>query len=145
MSAREAFVDTNILVYAVAADHPKKQKVARGIVERGFTKGCYAISCQVLLELYVTLTRKVVKPLDQNEALRFTTALTAWDVVETTTDLVLAACVLARRHGLSVWDASILEAARAAGCDQVLSEDLTHGGRYAGITVRNPFAPAPPH
>ena len=43
------------------------------------------------------------------------------------------------RHRLSYWDAAILEAARALGCEVVLSEDLTHGRSYDGVRVENPF------
>jgi predicted nucleic acid-binding protein len=38
------------------------------------------------------------------------------------------------------WDAAIIEAARAAGCRQVLSEDLNPGQDYDGVVVINPFA-----
>jgi predicted nucleic acid-binding protein len=51
-----AFLDTNVLVYAVSLDEPDKQKRAREIVARGFAEGCYAVSTQVLLELYVNVT-----------------------------------------------------------------------------------------
>nr|MBA3371824.1 PIN domain nuclease [Thermoleophilaceae bacterium] len=37
------------------------------------------------------------------------------------------------------WDAAILEAGRALGCDRVLSEDLSDGEDYAGVRVENPF------
>lgn len=36
-------------------------------------------------------------------------------------------------------DAAIIEAARNAGCDTVLSEDLNHGQDYGGVRVVNPF------
>jgi predicted nucleic acid-binding protein len=32
-----------------------------------------------------------------------------------------------------------VEAARLLGCRTVLSEDLSHGARYAGVRVENPF------
>jgi predicted nucleic acid-binding protein len=41
---------------------------------------------------------------------------------------------------LSYWDAAIIEAARAAGCSQVYSEDLNAGQSYDGVQVINPFA-----
>ena len=34
---------------------------------------------------------------------------------------------------------STAEAARAAGCTAVLSEELPHGRDYEGVTVVNPF------
>jgi predicted nucleic acid-binding protein len=37
------------------------------------------------------------------------------------------------------WDAAIIEASRAMGCTQILSEDLNDGLDYGGIRVANPF------
>jgi hypothetical protein len=37
------------------------------------------------------------------------------------------------------WDAAILEAGKALGCDVVLSEDLADGADYGGVRVENPF------
>ena len=47
---------------------------------------------------------------------------------------------ISRRFGLSYWDAAILAAARAQGCDTVYSEDMNAGQDYAGLRVVNPFA-----
>jgi predicted nucleic acid-binding protein len=44
-----------------------------------------------------------------------------------------------QRFQLSYWDAAIIEAARAVGCTQVLSEDLSDGLDYGGVQVANPF------
>ena len=52
-------------------------------------------------------------------------------------DLALSAQVL--RFQLSYWDAAIIEASRAMGCAEVLSEDLADGQDYAGMRVINPF------
>jgi len=134
-----AFVDTNLLVYSVCSDDPQKHGVASKIVERGFQQGCYAVSTQVLFELYVTATRKVAIGLSHDEALRLVKALTSWRVVETTSELVLAALALAERYQISAWDGAIIEAARRAGCSLVLTEDLNHGQRYDGVEVENPF------
>jgi predicted nucleic acid-binding protein len=133
------FVDTNVLVYAVAADEPKKQKTASAIVERGFAEGNLAISSQVLLEFYVTVTRKVEEPLGAEDALHLVTALSGWEVVSTTPELVLAALELSNRYQISPWDAAIIEAARTAGCERVLSENLGAGQVFAGVAVENPF------
>jgi len=61
-------------------------------------------------------------------------------VLEVTVDLMLAAARSRRRFGISYWDAAILEAGRALGCELVLSEDLSHGRDYEGIRVENPFS-----
>jgi predicted nucleic acid-binding protein len=134
------FVDTNVLVYAVAADEPEKQRVAKEIVERGFAEGNLVISSQVLLELYVTVTRKVSEPMSANDALQLVKALCGWRVVSTTPELVVAAIELSQQHQISAWDAAIIEAARVAGCQGVLSEDLSSGQDSAGVTVSSPFS-----
>jgi predicted nucleic acid-binding protein len=135
-----AFVDSNVLVYAVSNDEPEKQSRAREIVARGFTEGCFAISTQVLMEVYVNITRKAKIGLPPHEAFEYVSAFAEWPVVDTTPALVLAALDLARRSQISPWDAAILEAARQSGCMRVLSEDLGDGQSYGGITVENPFS-----
>jgi predicted nucleic acid-binding protein len=52
---------------------------------------------------------------------------------------MLAALATRQQFGISYWDAAILEAGRALGCDVVLSEDLSDGEDYAGVRVENPF------
>jgi predicted nucleic acid-binding protein len=136
----EAFVDSNVLVYGVSDDEPAKQKVAREVIARGFTDGCFAISTQVMLEVYVNVTRKAKIGLPASAASEYVRAFAEWPVVSMTPELVLAALELAERSQISPWDAAILVAARQAGCKTVLSEDLGNGQTYGGVTVRNPFA-----
>lgn len=135
-----AFVDSNVLVYAVSDDEPEKQSRAREILERGFAEGCYAISTQVMFEVYVNVTQKARIGLPPREAFEYVRALSEWSVVEMTPDLVLTALSLAQRAKISAWDAGIIEAARQIGCKRVLSEDLSEGQVYGGVTVENPFS-----
>ena len=46
------------------------------------------------------------------------------------------------RFGLSCWDAPIVAAARIAGCEYLLTEDLQHGAEFEGLQVVNPFRAA---
>jgi predicted nucleic acid-binding protein len=55
---------------------------------------------------------------------------------------MLAGMSTRERFGISYWDAAILDAARALGCEVVLSEDLSDGQDYAGVRVENPFGEA---
>jgi predicted nucleic acid-binding protein len=54
--------------------------------------------------------------------------------------MVRRAIDTSRRFRIAVWDAMILEAARSAGSDRVLTEDLQAGQDFDGVTVENPFA-----
>jgi predicted nucleic acid-binding protein len=135
-----AFIDTSVLVYAVCADQPAKQRLAREIVERGFVEGSYATSTQVLMEVYDILTRRAEVKLSPMEALDYVRALREWHLVEVDTDLATAALILAEREQLSPWDAAVLEAARRADCMRVLSESLPAGRVVDGVRIENPFA-----
>jgi predicted nucleic acid-binding protein len=135
----EALLDTNVLVYAFAADRDARHEVAARLVGEGFERGCFAITTQVMKELYVTVTRKVATPLTESEAVAVLRALLSWPVVTSTPAMVVAAAEASSRWRISLWDAAIIEAARSAGCRLVLSEDLKNGMDYGGVTVRNPF------
>jgi predicted nucleic acid-binding protein len=52
----------------------------------------------------------------------------------------VASTVLATRD-LSLWDALIVEAARAADCDGLLTEDLNADQDFGGVRVENPLVP----
>jgi predicted nucleic acid-binding protein len=54
-------------------------------------------------------------------------------------DLVLRAIRAGQRWQLSHWDALMVVAARQAGCDRLLTEDLADGASYEGLRVENPF------
>jgi predicted nucleic acid-binding protein len=52
---------------------------------------------------------------------------------------VLRAIELMRRYKISWWDALVVNSANQLGCRVLWSEDMNHGQRYGGVTVRNPF------
>lgn len=133
------FADTSVLVYAVSREPAERLKAAHanGILDSGDV----VLSSQVLQEFYVHATRPSRRHrLSHDQAVAFIETLLAHPVQEITSALVLAAAATAERFRISYWDAAILEAARAAGCDVVVSEDLADGEDYAGVRVQNPFA-----
>jgi predicted nucleic acid-binding protein len=133
------FVDTNILLYAISSD-PREARKAATALELLDTADL-ALSVQVLQEFYVQATR-ATKPdrIQPDQALALIESWLRFPVQEVTTDILRAAIASAERFGLSYWDAAILEAARALGCREVLSEDLNSGQSYGGVRVVNPFA-----
>jgi len=134
-----SFVDTNVLVYAYDDDEPQKRDRARALLAELGAADEIVVSTQVLQEFYVTVTRKLARPLAEDDADR---ALQAWaqlPVVHIDVAIVLTAARVSRAHSLSFWDALIIEAARARGCDRVLSEDMQDGYDLDGVVVHNPF------
>ena len=97
------------------------------------------LSVQVLQEFYVNVTRKVRRPLTGAKALEIVQEYLTWTVVENAGRLLVAAVELQQRAKLSFWDALVVQAAMAAGCDRLYSEDLNAGQTFGSVTVVNPF------
>jgi len=132
------FLDTNILLYRISS-HPSeagKQAVAEQILNG---EGNH-LSVQVLQEFYVQATRSS-RPdaLLHEEALALIDCWKRFPIEELSVALFDAALITKDRWRISYWDAAIIEAARRAGCETVLSEDLNHGQNYDGVAVVNPF------
>jgi predicted nucleic acid-binding protein len=132
------FVDTNVLLYAISHDPDEQAKAARA--NELLSAGDVGLSVQVLQEFYVQATRDSrADRLSQEQAAALVDSFRRFPVQETKIDVMLAAMSTRQRFGISYWDAAILEAARAMGCEVVLSEDLSAGQDYAGVRVENPF------
>lgn len=137
------FVDTNVLLYATS-DLPEegaKRRRARKVLE----EPDIAFSIQVLQEYYNQATRATrTDRLSHDAAVRFLEPLMEMPVQPLTLVVFRQALEIRRRFQLSYWDAAILAAARAIGCNVVYSEDLSSEQDYGGIRVIDPFAdPAP--
>ena len=132
------FADTNILLYSISTGPGEQRKAGIAIALLSCKE--IAISVQVLQEFYVQATRSSrSNPLPHAMAVGFIEKWQRFRIQETTVEVMKAALDAKERWGLSYWDAAILEAARAAGCREALSEDLSHGQSYGGILVTNPF------
>jgi predicted nucleic acid-binding protein len=132
------FADTNILLYAISRDPAEQDKAKRAndiLADRDL-----ALSVQVLQEFYVQATR-ASRPdaITHTQAVRLIESFRRFPVQDITSSVMLAALDTRQRFQLSYWDAAIIEASRAMGCTEVLSEDLNDGQDYAGIRVTNPF------
>jgi len=133
------FCDTNIFVYAFDTTADVKHERARALLERLWLEGAGAVSVQVLQELFVTLTRKITRPIASATARSIVADLATWQVVEPTASDVLAAIDAMTRWQLSFWDAMIVIAAQSAGAGVVWSEDLNASQAFDGVTARNPL------
>ncbi|MFL6259107.1 MAG: PIN domain-containing protein [Thermoanaerobaculia bacterium] len=137
------FVDANVLIYAEDRDAGDKHLIARNLVADLWRTGDGVLSVQVLQEFFVTVTRKLPRPLRPSEALAIVEQYLTWRVVENTGDLLLAGIRLASELKVSFWDALVIQAARTERCDRLLTEDLNHGQRIGDLTIVNPFRAEP--
>lgn len=132
------FIDTNVLLYSISNDPAEKEKAERATTI--LQDHDLVVSAQVLQEFYVQATRSSRPgPLTHDQAAGLVTTFMRFPVQETTRQLVVAAMTAKERFSISYWDAAIIEAARLAGCDVVLSEDLSDGTDYGGVRVEDPF------
>jgi predicted nucleic acid-binding protein len=134
-----SFVDTNVLVYAEDRDAGHKHETARDLVLGLWNDRTGVLSVQVLQGLYVTLTRKLRRPLAPARAAEIVREYLTWRVIENDSELLVAAMTLHQRASLSFWDALVVEAAAVGGCDRLYSEDLSPRQRFGSVEIVNPF------
>jgi predicted nucleic acid-binding protein len=132
-----AFLDTNVLVYAFDQSEPDKRSIAIEIIAGKM--GPYTVSAQVLNEFYWTATRKLQPPLSNEAAKQVVEKLSLGYVVPIDALLVRQAIRLVEEARIPLWDAGIVVAARRAGANKLLTEDLNHGQVIAGVTILDPF------
>jgi predicted nucleic acid-binding protein len=133
------FVDTNILLYAHDRDAGEKGMRAASVVRQLWEAGTGVLSLQVLQELYVNLTRKIVKPLPAADARELVRTYGVWVRANPTVDIVLRAIEIGELARLSFWDGMIVASAEQAGAGELLTEDLNHGQVIGGVRIVNPF------
>ncbi len=137
MPAR-SFLDTNILVYTDDHDAPEKQARALELVAELRGAGNGVLSTQVLQEYFAVATRKLGVP--AQVARRKVELFARNELIVLGLDHILPAIDLTRLHSISFWDALIVQAAKAAHCSTLYSEDLQVGAAFEGLRVVNPFA-----
>ncbi len=140
-------VDTNILAYSEGversdADRAKIQ-TSRALLRALIGSGQpWMIPIQVLAELHhVLLRRGAVTAVEA--AVRTRRLGNLGQRLSSDSEALESALALVSSHQLQIFDALIVAAASKAGCDLLLSEDLHDGFVWKGVTVSNPFGPAP--
>ena len=136
---RREFVDTNVLVYAFDSSAGQKQQAAHALLKRLWDTNTGCISVQVLQEFFVTVTKKVAKPLSVVEAPARVREFSTWNVFAPTADDVLEAIALHSETSIGFRDSMIVLAAAELGCDVLWTEDLNDGQLIRGVRIRNPF------
>jgi predicted nucleic acid-binding protein len=129
-----AFVDTNVLVYAMVPQD------LRSVAAVAILQNCPAISVQVLNEFANVTRRKLRWSWPRIEEGLAVVQQLCGPARPLTLDTHRSAIDIARRHNFSVYDALIVAAALEAGCTTLYSEDMQNGQKIHGINIRNPFA-----
>lgn len=139
MNDNKVFVDTNVLIYAYDVSAGAKHTNAARILSELWATGRGVISTQVLQEFFVSVTRKIPKPINDNLAASIVRDLLHWELVVNDGDSILEAASLVSRYRFSFWDCLIVQAALKSGCNILLSEDLSDGQVIESTCIQNPF------
>ena len=138
MSAN-CFVDTNILVYARDSSEKEKQPKAARWLESLWRNENGKISVQVMNEYYVTVTQKLKPGLSKQQARADLRALTVWQPLEISTNLIEASWDIQDHYNYSWWDSLVITSAQFLGCVYLISEDMQHMQQLGDLTIINPF------
>ena len=135
-----ALVDTNILVYAYDLDAGSKQVKAAEILDSLWVQGGGVLATQVLAEFFITITRKVKRPLPLPDARQIVEDYCqGWTILNTTPDVVIKAIAGVEQYKLSFWDAMIWAAAALSEVPVIYSEDMHNGQIIEGVRIENPL------
>jgi predicted nucleic acid-binding protein len=139
----KVFLDTNVFIYSVDSSPTDKQKagIARDLVKQHIRDGTGIISIQVLQEFYQVSTQKIQVPLSTEDALEYMHYMAVLETVHPDFNMLVNAVYLHKRLKLSFWDGLIVQAAAAANCTLLLTEDLQDGVHVGELTIKNPFLP----
>jgi predicted nucleic acid-binding protein len=137
MPAAEAFLDSNVLLYALSDDPSERGK--RDRAADLIATSDFGISYQVVMETWVVATRKMARPVPPAKVAGFLERLLEFPCVPWTPGLYREAFHLAGRFKVHTYDAAILAAAKELDARTVYSEDLSHGQEFEGLVVIDPF------
>ena len=132
------FFDTNILLYSISSIAEEASKRERALALLDGDDG--ALSVQVLQEFYAQATR-ATRPgrLSHQIAAAFISKWTRFRLQDVTLAILNAALEIRATHRFSYWDSAIIAAARALGCRELYTEDMSHGREVEGVLIINPF------
>ena len=132
------FIDTNVLVYALAPAAPEHELARALLADAAASQGRLTISRQVLREYLATVTRPQAwgAPIPLHEALddleRFNDEFSILEDGPRVTDTLLALCREVPAAGKQIHDANIVATMLAAGERRLLTFNSADFRRYAG-------------
>ena len=128
------FLDTNVLIYAVAKNDPRAAKAEALLASGGI------VSIQSLNEFVSVARRKLGMSWKEVKEFLHLICILCPDPVPISLDTHRGALAIAEKYGYSIYDALVASAALEAGCKALYSEDLQDGQIInRQLTIRNPF------
>ena len=128
------FIDTNLLIYYVSDEMPKKQ-IVRDLL---LSARSICVSSQVINEFVAVSLKKKINPVE--ETIRFAREfIDLFEVSAVDAAITLHSFEIMQRHRFSLWDSLIVAAAIQSKASVLYSEDLQHGQKIEKLKIINPF------
>ena len=131
------FFDTNILLYSISSDPDEARKRVRAIALLDGAAG--ALSLQVPQEFYWQATCATRADRLSHDMAAAIAKWMRFRVQDINSAILDSALNITAAHRFSYWDAAIIAAARALGCRELYTEDMSHGRVVDGVMIINPF------
>lgn len=138
----ENFFDSNVFVYLFERTDLPKYSRAEVLVRENLDNRTGCISYQVVQETLNVVGRTVGAGSERLAQFLEQILIPLWQInpINPTPALYRRGLRVQARYGFSFYDSLIVAAALEAGCTTLYSEDMQHGQRIQGLTIRNPFA-----
>jgi len=135
MPDSNAFIDSNILIYAYSITEPDKSQMARDTIDKYNS----ILSIQVINEFSNNCLKKLKKP--HNEIISAIQEIARnFSVTQITIPIIVKALHLQERYQFSYFDCIMLASALEHNCKYIFSEDMQHGQVIENrLTIMNPF------
>lgn len=137
------FVDTSVLILSEDGAFPERRAQAMRWLAVLWQRRLGRVSTQVLNEFYRSLTTRIQPPMPNGDARAEVRRYQRWSPWQIDHATVESAWSLESRFGLAYADALIVAAAKAQGCELLLSLTLPHGQLFDSITILDPLRTAP--
>lgn len=131
----KAFLDTNLLIYFVADDLPKKQRVHELLIRNP----AIAISTQVINEFVAVSLKKKINSRD--DTFRYAAEfMELFELFPVDAATILHSFELMRTSNYSPWDSLIISSALQSQAKTLFTEDMQHGQVIDGrLSIIDPF------
>lgn len=136
-------VDTNILVYAYDTFDKKKHEKCRAIAEAAFRGDeKFAVSNQILAELFFVLTKKLKRPFLYEDAEAIVLGIADsinWIKINYTHETVKRAVTISKDFNISIWDSLIAVSALENEIKKIYTENTKDFRKITNINSINPI------
>ncbi len=137
------FVDTSVLIRSEDGADPQGRTQVLSWLMLLWQQRAGRVSTQVLNDFYRLVTTRIQPPMPNGDARAEVRRYQRWNPWAIDHATVESAWSIESRFGLAYADALIVAAAKAQGCELLLSLELPHEQQYDSVRILNPLLTGP--